>query len=79
MCECQWRDIETAPKDGTTILVAGSDWVAVSNSFMDGGWWTWHPPMIGHRPTRSNNRAEQPTHWRPLALPLPPSPSPEER
>lgn len=70
-----WRDIATAPKDGTTILVGASDWMALTNSFTDGRWWTWHPTLFGIRPMRNNGRAEPPTHWHPL----PPAPAPQPR
>jgi hypothetical protein len=53
-----WRPIETAPKDGTPILVTnGKKHAAVY-------WW----PMVWMGTT--NNGMKEPTHW----MPLPPPP-----
>ena len=62
-----WQPIATAPKDGTQVIVAGSDWAALG-SHRDDIWWT-HAGFIGSRPTRSNGRAEAPICWMPLPAP----------
>jgi hypothetical protein len=53
-----WQPIETAPKDGTVLLVHGERGVEL-------GWcvlsrWYWHG---------RNSVTEQPTHWMPLPEP----------
>lgn len=64
-----WQPIETAPKDGTPVLVwDGSDamvsyWSNVTGLDGDGEWHTWALC------------AEQPTHWMPL--PQPPKEGPK--
>jgi hypothetical protein len=70
MCDCQWREIETAPKDATVILGAFR-WSNVPQSIFFGArdrkitgrnieWRiAWD-----HTPTR-----ESPTHWMPLPEP----------
>lgn len=65
----RWRPIETAPKDGQTILVGTGVWVAASSSFRDGRWWTWYPALVGTRPSSRAYVAEAPTHWMPLPDP----------
>ena len=67
--DCEgWRDIESAPKDGTRIILFGTmqgssvpgeefgNWFASSNR-KNGGWW-----VVFAMPFK-------PTHWRPLPLP----------
>lgn len=66
----EWQPIETAPTDGTVILVGTHDWFAASKHYSEGRWWTWHPPLFGERPSL-NFRAEPPTHW--MLLPNPPN------
>jgi len=62
----QWQDIETAPKDGTFILIRRGEWITTA-------WWQvcgsndlprWHH-MHGWFP-----REDEPSHWQPM----PPSP-----
>ena len=71
----QWQPIETAPRDGTTILVCGGMWVGeFSGEFPLGGvamvtflgdtWAVDNTEYYG--PTIHN-----PTHW----MPLPPDPN----
>jgi hypothetical protein len=57
-----WRDIESAPKDGTRVLVFSPlDKAIFACGFENGMWQTgvW----------RANNNAGQPTHWMPLPTP----------
>ena len=67
MCSCEWQNIETAPKDGTEVLLRSA-----RGRIADGAWgqsdgranpncWVW--PYIN----------QEPTHWQPL----PPAPSTE--
>ena len=53
----EWREIETAPHDGTNILVShkGADWVFVARWFK--GYW------------KANSVYCKPTHWMPLPEP----------
>lgn len=61
-----WRDISTAPKDGTGVLLWIAAWeTALVAWFADGQWWT---------PVRRDSRmgvGTAPTLWAPL--PAPPS------
>lgn len=77
----EWRDIETAPKDGTEVLVWGGRYGTrgpVIAHFMrqapedhppiDPGWYFWQP----HTATRYGTFIQldtPPTHWRPLPAP----------
>lgn len=64
MCKCEWQSIETAPKDGTRVLLAGK-----GGKVADGRWaelqgiWIW--PYV----------LSDPTHW----LPAPPLPASEAK
>lgn len=69
----EWQDIETAPKDGTVVLLAMTD----HHRSIFAGWWTHERVMIPYWKTMSNwgrnlDREYQPTHWMPL--PEPPAP-----
>jgi len=68
--EGSWLPIETAPKDGTVILVPCENWGVETVS-----WKTWHatggPGWYG----RANHHRKRPTHWRPR----PPAPAQETR
>lgn len=72
--ESPWQPIESAPKDGTEILVAGPtpghsrDGAYISvGMFDDGLWWSsWWEER------EEENALFPPTHWQPL--PPPPSP-----
>ena len=75
--EAQWQTMETAPRDGTHILIAfGEDGVcSAAYSADDGDAWPWKfvdQQGIG-RPIFSGARDDKygPTHWQPL----PPSPT----
>ena len=64
----QWQDIESAPKDGTFILLGhayGENnqwWNCCSNYWDEDGYWSEYVHMTS-----------EPTHWMPLpALPSPP-------
>lgn len=61
-----WQPMETAPKDGSHILVwrdSGVHLVRWKRVGDDGFWDEWHVPL--------RNLSIQPTHWMPL--PDPPS------
>lgn len=66
----EWRDISTAPKDGTRILVWRASrvrlmhWKALAGHKDGGHWDEWG--------LRLKELAAQPTHW----MPLPPAPGP---
>jgi hypothetical protein len=58
----EWQPIETAPKDGTTILIFVSG--ECETVCWDGGWFlgwfdTWDDPVMAHYPT----------HWMPMPKP----------
>ena len=75
-----WQPIESAPKDGTYILVsnpaAGGSWVAhwfpvaVSGYKFDQ---LWRSVMLNHWHIPEKTRYVPPTHW----MPLPPPPTKE--
>ncbi len=58
-----WQPIETAPKDGSEVLVWGTSHVYLA-WFENGEWWISHRAHV-HAPV---------THWMPL--PAPPSDEP---
>lgn len=66
----EWQSIETAPRDGTRILVTGNLWnyskcireyIPVTVYWYDGAWETSYP---------QKRHAGEPSHW----MPLPPPP-----
>jgi hypothetical protein len=59
----EWRDIATAPKDGTKVWAFGSGWFCPSIIAADGEWW---------RMRQAEGCTGQPTHWMPLQVPAPP-------
>ncbi len=68
-----WQPIETAPKDGTYILVGNKDgvWVAWYTEIYPSGHKApnpWQSLMLNHRHMESKNRdySSAPTHWMPL-------------
>lgn len=62
-----WQPIETAPKDGTRVLVADENvWMAVARNWPCNGYWI--------EDAASGMRLNPPTHWMPL-----PSPPVQER
>lgn len=75
MCDCQWRDIETAPKDGDYILAicVGPGMSRVPTVIAYNIWedcWADHPAPADKMPVRKV--VHQPSHWMPL--PAPPEP-----
>lgn len=58
----QWQPIETAPKDGTWILI-WLDWIGhpMSSAFDNGSW--------QNLPWVANSKLYNPTHWMPLPKP----------
>lgn len=62
MCNCEWRDIETAPKDGETVLAWIPQIGLPGAVYCSNGRWYW---------TTSGGFAGFPKHWMPL--PTPPS------
>lgn len=68
-----WRPIETAPKDGTRVLVYQED--EASDMTPQIAWWiTWHGEEGWHicwdnEPLQNNSAFAPPTHWAPLPEP----------
>lgn len=62
-----WRNIDTAPKDGTSILVGCGPYIAVAFWDEEGAYWALDD---GHdyRPALRRELA-QPTHWMPTPMP----------
>jgi hypothetical protein len=58
-----WRQIDTAPKDGTAFLMFNLDW---SSRFQIARWYRGRP-----RPTGEDGWGKSPTHW----MAIPPMPS----
>ena len=65
-----WRPIETAPKDGTSILVSDGAEVDQAEFWDDRGYWV----AIGGKCAAGNGLGYDPTHW----MPLPPAPGSEQ-
>ena len=71
-----WQPIETAPKDGTEVLVG---WYSEKGHFENHVWqhkgWLWEWAVASYETDRWSDwecsLAEEPTHW----MPLPPPPS----
>jgi hypothetical protein len=63
-----WKPIETAPKDGTSILLSDGKWVGEGyySEHSGGTWWE-----AGSHWTDAHDGQIYPTHWQPL--PPPPS------
>lgn len=59
-----WQPIETAPVDGTYVLVADGQTVGEAKFHEGEGWW-----WAGNHPTDSWGSAIYPTHWMPLPSP----------
>lgn len=82
MCECIWRDIETAPKDGTYVMLYApgrltyGHWSAPSDKphikYRDGfapepEWEEWEPYWVSY--DGGFTEEAPPTHWMPLPAP----------
>lgn len=69
MSEQVWQPIETAPKDGTSILVAAPGGVVTEASWSsrDNGWFD----AYGLREDPWEGNKLHPTHWMPLPEPPP--------
>ena len=69
----EWRDISTAPKDGTEIIIAGDDWSSCASwgetKYHGSGWLD--ACDIAHKDSYTARPLSGVTHW--LPLPLPPS------
>lgn len=54
-----WRDISTAPKDGTRVLLGGKkEWIAIGNYLEGFGW-----------QDSTDGASVRPSYWMPLAPP----------
>lgn len=69
----EWQPIETAPKDGTYVLLGNADgvWIGVFKSPFQSGFQPgnpWFSLMLNHRHMEKRNRnwSSVPTHWMPL-------------
>ena len=74
-----WRDIESAPKDGTYILAANAHgaWIAHWSPVAPSGYRfekPWRSVMLNHWHMPKNAQYGPPTHW----MPRPPAPSTKE-
>ena len=63
--EREWRPIETAPRDGTTVLGWNGRWLEIimwhrRNAIEPAAWFGAHCDV---------NHIDQPTHWMPLPEP----------
>lgn len=72
-----WQPIETAPKDGSYMLVSNGRgvWVARYKAVYQSGWkpvCPWQSMMLNHDHIPSTQRKGHPTHW----MPLPAAPEP---
>lgn len=63
MAEQEWQPIETAPKDGTAVLIAVPDYevAIIANWYRYNGLETWRDEELDIYPTA--------THWQPLPTP----------
>jgi hypothetical protein len=63
----KWQDISTAPKDGTQILIGGTNWRGkffMADAIWRDGWMLFHPDEDDYTAESHN-----PTHWHPLPAP----------
>jgi Protein of unknown function (DUF551) len=61
----EWRPIESAPKDGTRVMLADMRSVVTG---------LWNPQVPGWEcDWRVGNYGDRPTHWMPLPDPPPPT------
>lgn len=63
----EWQPIETAPKDGTEIIIFGSRvyFHPVMARYENDGWWVPDAPLE----CPWTELASEPTHWQPLPDP----------
>jgi len=72
---CAWREIATAPKDGTAILLYVADERGSQWANQIGVWWDdgeapgFFRYQEDQRRLGAYSRAHQPTHWQPLPAP----------
>lgn len=69
-----WRPIETAPRDGTRIMVSNGIgvWFAEWHQFASSGFRfadPWRSMMLNHDHIEHPHRYKAPTHWQPLPEP----------
>jgi hypothetical protein len=87
-----WQPIETAPKDGTAVLVMRNIWPGTKSGKAEkcnghntyvAEWWAGEDGCAGAwvcymDATLDPKCPVEPTHWRPLPLPPPPPPPPQD-
>lgn len=71
----QWQPIDTAPRDGSYVLVSNGHgvWVARFKDVYQSGWkppMPWQSMMLNHDHIPSAKRSGSPTHWMPLPAAL---------
>lgn len=66
----EWQPISTAPKDGTSVIIAAQSGCVGEAEFQDGSWWWagWYEESWAV-PVEKENGAV--THWMPLPAPPP--------
>ena len=67
----QWMPIETAPKDGTAVMLgnSGGAWIGRFMQFAQSGYRfddPWRSLMLNHYHIPYEHRYKAPTHWMPL-------------
>jgi hypothetical protein len=77
-----WRPIETAPKDGTRVLLSNAQgvWMAEYRPVYGSGYRPddpWFSTMLNHDHMPKEVRYAKPTHWK--HIPTPPQPAQAER
>jgi hypothetical protein len=70
----KWQPIETAPKDGSYVLIANMHgaWVAKWHPIFVSGFrpsTPWASMMLNHDHIEKTGRYDPPTHWMPLPAP----------
>lgn len=70
----RWQPIETAPKDGTPLILFCDDVVGMGQYLLR-DWTEWEGWQF-MTPVKLQVRAFKPTHWMPL--PVPPTPNKED-
>lgn len=80
MCNCEWQNIETAPKDGSEILICkavNADGEPMGKSFglfvHRAAWWGEEGWIVYNSLICENQAFFEPTHW----MHIPPAPSTE--